>query len=295
MSSALDFLRRSQNRDGGWGYKAGGMSFVEPTAAVLLALAERLPDAASLRAGCNWLGEQQHADGGWGIAALDGESGWMTAWAAWALARAHPSAARRGADWLLAHSGVRVTDPQESARIRRVLRIDPTITGWGWQVGDAAWIFPTALALLALDANGLGAHSRTAEGTAYLLDRAIPDGGWNIGNPFMVTGNLAPTVENTALALAALETYDTQSDRIAAARAWLSRDDFTPTAFEWAWRGWYHARKAETLPQAAHALAGLQRGDGSWDGNPFTTAIALAATTARTERINLSAFESARV
>ncbi|MCI0474894.1 MAG: hypothetical protein L0Y55_01485, partial [Anaerolineales bacterium] len=82
MPNATEFLLRAQNADGGWGYRARGMSYVEPTAAVLLALTDQNARAR----GRDFLLSLQRADGGWGIAALDPESGWMTAWAILALA-----------------------------------------------------------------------------------------------------------------------------------------------------------------------------------------------------------------
>src|SRR5581483_2694781 len=132
MSRALDFLRAAQNDDGGWGYKPGGMSFVEPTAAVLLALYQDAPTDVAVQCAQTWLAQIQHLDGGWGIAALDDESGWMTAWAVWALASSNPHAAQRGVDWLLQNSGIRVRDPQQAEGVKKVLHIDPTITGWSW-------------------------------------------------------------------------------------------------------------------------------------------------------------------
>lgn len=231
-----------------------------------------------------FLKQLQRADGGWGIAAPDDESGWMTAWAVWALAQSDDDVAQRGVQWLLNHSGLRVTDPKEIERVKQVLKIDATITGWPWLPGDAAWIFPTALALLALNAMRIHEHPREQEAIQYLLDRAIPTGGWNIGNPFMVTGDLPPTVENTALALLALDAYAIENEITRRARAWLAQENFTPTAFEWAWRAWYWTRSKsqvsdlkaseEYANRALVALKELQRADGSFDGNPFTTAIA---------------------
>ena len=40
IMSSIDFLLRAHNIDGGWGYRVRGMSYVEPTAAVLFAVSE---------------------------------------------------------------------------------------------------------------------------------------------------------------------------------------------------------------------------------------------------------------
>src|SRR5581483_1823913 len=275
MSRALEFLHVSQNPDGGWGYRQGGSSYVEPTAAVLLALQFTDLAPSIMERARGWLRSVQRADGGWGIAPLDDESGWMTGWAVWALAETDRDAAQRGADWLLAAAGLRVTDPAQIEGVERVLHINPAMTGWSWQPGDAAWIFPSALALLALDAVGIRNHPRVQEGIRYLLDRAIATGGWNIGNPFMIASNLSPTVENTALALRALAAHGIENDVTRRAAEWLAQENFTPTAFEWAWRAWYLTQMKRNDERARAALNAWQRADGSWDGNPFTTAIAV--------------------
>lgn len=274
MSRALDFLRVTQNADGGWGYKRAGMSFVEPTAAALIALSIDAPQDRHVQRAAEFLASLQRVDGGWGIAAVDDESGWMTAWAVRALAKVNPDAAARGVSWLLDSSGIRVTEPSQVRDIQKVLQIDARVTGWAWQPGDAAWVFPTALALLALDAVDVRDHPRISEGIQYLLDRAIPTGGWNIGNPFMVTGNLPPTVECTALALMALDAFQIENATTQQAREYLARRDFTPTAFEWTWRALYWGRAGLPMEQAQTALAALQWDDGSFDGNVLTTALA---------------------
>jgi hypothetical protein len=250
------------------------MTFVEPTAAAILALESDAGTGSQVQRARSLLLSLQRPDGGWGIAAPDEESGWMTAWAILGLAGADDAAARRGVEWLLETAGVRVTDPGQVAAVKKELRIDPRITGWPWQRGDAAWIFPTALALLALDALKVRDQPRVQEGIQYLLDRAIETGGWNIGNPFMVTGSLPPTVEGTAIVLLSLHALGIENDATEGARAWLNREGFTNTAFEWAWRAWYWKRTSAPLERAREALGKLQRPDGSWDGNPFTTAIA---------------------
>jgi hypothetical protein len=192
----------------------------------------------------------------------------------WALAQADADAAQRGARWLLNASGFRITDAPQVQAVQQVLKINPAVTGWAWQPGDAAWVFPSALTLLALDAAQMRDHPRVQEGVAYLLDRAIPNGGWNIGNPFMVTANMPPTVEGTALALLALYALGIENETTRRAQRWLAQENFTPTAFEWAWRAWYWKTRGASLERARAALNALQRADGSWDGNPFTTAVA---------------------
>ncbi len=274
MSRALDLLRAVQNSDGGWGYKSGGISFVEPTAAALLVLSLDAQSGLHVQRARAFLESLQRADGGWGIAALDDESGWMTAWAVRALAHSESDAAQRGVNWLLQNSGIRVTDPHQIQGVKKVLNIDPTITGWAWQPGDAAWIFPTALSLLALHEMNVREHPRVREGIQYLLDRAIATGGWNIGNPFMVTGNMPPTVENTTLALIALHAFGIENQITLRGQKILAQENFTNTAFEWAWRALYWKQIDAPLERAREALEKLQRADGSFDGNVFTTALA---------------------
>lgn len=274
MKRTVEFLDAAQNSDGGWGYKIGGMSFVEPTAAVILALSQDAEMTAQVQRARAYLQNLQHADGGWGIAAMDDESGWMTAWAVWALAESDVGAARRGAEWLLQIPIFRVTTQADLSGIEKILKIDASVAGWPWQPGDASWVFPSALALLALDAVGMQSHARAQEGVQYLLDRAIAEGGWNVGNPYMVSGNFPPTVENTALALRALAVYGVENDVTQRGINYLQQENFTATAFEWAWRVLYLAQTRRDAARARAALNGMRRADGSWDANPFTTAIA---------------------
>jgi Prenyltransferase and squalene oxidase repeat len=278
VTRAREFIAASQNHDGGWGYKPGGMSFVEPTAAVLLALEIDSRATEQVARGREHLRVLQHQDGGWGVAASDEESGWMTAWAVWSLAGSSPTAAASGAEWLVRTEGLRTTDPALLAKERQVLRIDTSLAGWPWQPGDASWVFPTALALLALNAAGHSAHSRAAEGVRYLIDRAIPSGGWNVGSPFMFGSEVPATIVDTALVLIALRRLGITDVAAGKAEAELSRRlRQGGTSAELAWYGW---AERESQLGAASTLArfqDLQRADGSWDSNPLTTAVALLA------------------
>jgi hypothetical protein len=278
VTRASDFLLAAQNRDGGWGYKPDGMSYVEPTGAVLLALADESGAAEASSRGREFLRNLQHADGGWGIAALDAESGWMTAWAVWALARDDKAAATRGAEWLLRTEVIRITDSAIVDGARKLFRMDARLTGWPWQPGDASWVFPTALALLALNATAQSAHPRVQEGIRYLLDRAIPSGGWNIGDPFLVTGTPPATIVTSSLALISLGGFGISNEVVGNARGWLAgKMEQVSTAAELAWGLWAARTPQFDAGPALARLQTLQRADGSWDGNPLTTAVAMMA------------------
>ena len=278
MSTAMEFLQQSQNTDGGWGYRVQGMSYIEPTAAVILALA----DGAERARGLSFLLSMQHADGGWGIAAMDAESGWMTAWAVRALAQfpdARP-AATRGAQWLIQTEGLRVTDAPTRAIIYESLQINSTLLGWPWQPGDAAWVHPTALAMLALSAVGKSNDARVGAGLAYLLDRVVASGGWNVGNPMMLGKQVPATIQDTAITLLALRAFGTSASdvRVSAALGFLN-DAMTraKTAAELAWG--IHALHDWGIDagDAGARMNTLQSDAGGWMGNPFITAIALLA------------------
>jgi hypothetical protein len=84
------------------------------------------------------------------------------------------------------------------------LRQDDTLTGWPWVPGTFGWVEPTAWSLIALGLSGLGGHPRAEEGARFLLDRQIPSGGWNYGNPALDGKELLPFWDTTGLALVAL-------------------------------------------------------------------------------------------
>ncbi|MBI5651730.1 MAG: hypothetical protein HZC40_14995 [Chloroflexi bacterium] len=284
MNTAREFLLQSQNADGGWGYRVGAMSFVEPTAAALIALRDENTFTLSEVEGRarDFLIAHQHADGGWGIAPMDAESGWMTAWAIRALAHSGGAndAIARGAQWLLATQVLRVEESANRAQIKQLLAIDSTLRGFPWQPGDASWVQPTALAILALVAAGQRDHARVREGIEYLFDRASARGGWNVGNPWMIGKAMPVTIQDTALALSALRSVQIAASdaRVIAALAFVrAASARVTTAAELTWtlvalRDWQLE-----IEDVRARLNALQRADGSWQGNPFITAIAMSS------------------
>ena len=217
----LPFLLEAQNADGGWGYRCGGQSNVEPTSWVLLALlAPRLLDSvpAVCQAGVRWLKECQLRDGSWPSFAGQPRGCWATAPASLALYEHGDSLdnVARGLQWLAK------TWPAEGSFWRRIsakllghdslIRQDRSLRGWSWTPGTASWVEPTSCALIALRHIPKELHPRQAlrrrrlaEGMLY--DRMCPGGGWNSGNPLVYGAAGVPRVGPTAWALLALRDY----------------------------------------------------------------------------------------
>ena len=197
-------LAGAANAAGAWGYAAVSTGCAEPTALAALALVAQ--HAAPLRVRCalDWLAQLQRRDGAVPVSAQVSSPCWPTALAALAWLRCGSAAdgfGRRIAaaiDWLLETRG-RAVPPDPAAHDH-----DTTLGGWPWVTGTHSWVEPTACAVLALRAAGHAAHPRTREGVTLLLDRALPDGGWNYGNRRVLEHVLRPFPATTGLALAAL-------------------------------------------------------------------------------------------
>lgn len=222
VASCASLLKSAQNADGGWGYRAGGESRVEPTAWALLALqqASRAPQhpeglAQAQRCAFQFLRAQQLADGSWPAAPGQTVGCWATSLACWALLvdRDSHQAAAAGLRWLCNDR------PRSASLLRRMVRRlartakvseqNESLYGWGWTPNTASWVEPTAFALLALQL--APKNLRPADSTkrmdlakAMLYDRMCPGGGWNCGNPkvYGVAGD--PSIPQTVWALVAL-------------------------------------------------------------------------------------------
>ena len=118
---------------------------------------------------------------------------------AWEQAPEFREAQARAVTFLLEKTGHQFPRPSGD-----VLGHDTTIKGWPWISGTHSWVIPTATAVMALRVAGQGNHARVAEGRRLLLDRQLPDGGWNYGNTLVYGQKLHPMPESTGLALSAL-------------------------------------------------------------------------------------------
>lgn len=169
------FLRATRDASGAWPYRPGGNPRPEPT--VLAAAAAPQADQVAV----DWLAA---TDLGW--------AGFLLPALAWDRA---PQLCQSALDRLQAF---------QSTPVEGVDGFDATIPGWSWVPGTAAWVEPTAFALLSLRRAGVSGD-RVAQGQALLVDRQCSDGGWNYGNPEVYGARLDGHLDATGWAVLALD------------------------------------------------------------------------------------------
>lgn len=283
LSRAFEFLELVQANDGGWGYSPAGVSIIETTAMVILTLQNSSSASPAIKRAAEWILSFQNSDGGWGFCPQDIESGWQTAWAMLALSKlgSGKEACEKGIQWLLNVEVMQIKDAELLASGKEVAQIDFSLRGWPWLPGEASWVEPTALTILALKdhLSRITVKERVEEAIRYLIDRRCAGGGWNVGNPVMFNAYLPARVTPTAMALLALAEVRPQeisSDDIRVLRAEMFRDHGTMAL---AWGLWALHVLGEEDAEARSILILRQLQDGSWDENPFLTALSCMALT----------------
>lgn len=118
---------------------------------------------------------------------------------AWETSKVHHVHQEKAIDFLLNSTGEHWEKNPQSP-----LSHDPSIQGWPWIAHTHSWVESTAMAMTALHNAGHSDHPRLKEGTALLLDRQLPHGGWNYGNTMVFGQELKPSPEDTGAALSAL-------------------------------------------------------------------------------------------
>jgi hypothetical protein len=210
LSMSIELLVKSQNRDGGWPY-VRGVSWTEPTVYAILAL-QQAGEAGAARRGLNWLQGIQRPDGGWPPQAGIDESTWVTALAAWIPPDSMGEQRHRQAvRWVAGVTG------EESSLIYRARQWllgnarqpELEFPGWPWVQGTAAWVSPTAVAMMALQKEcgrrpDPRLQQRIDEGREFLLLHMCREGGWNHGSVRALGYESRPYPETTGMALAAL-------------------------------------------------------------------------------------------
>ena len=130
------------------------------------------------------------------------EAFWPTSLAvfAWHQSPEHRENQARAADFLITSSGRHWPRAADSPSAH-----DTNIKGWPWIADTHSWAEPTALAMMALKIAGYGDHERVKEATRLLLDRQLPQGGWNYGNTLVFDQELRPMPLSTGMVLNALK------------------------------------------------------------------------------------------
>jgi hypothetical protein len=232
-STCLPFLRHARNDDGGWGYRPGRASAVEPTAWCLLALGKVDSGSEAIEAGRQWLLGAQNGDGSWPTWPGVGEGNWVTALAGLALeALGGPAPAiENAARWICrshsAEGGLRLRVASLFAR-KKIVQQDFSLRGWSWTPGTSSWVEPTAVALIFLHhlPSTLAlpeAAERRRMGEAMLYDRICLSGGWNLGNPKVYGVEGIPQLGPTAWALLALQEHSEREEN-RRSLDWLARN-----------------------------------------------------------------------
>ncbi len=240
-------LCSSADQGGGWPYQAGCAPSAEPTALACLALAGHQSGRDAAQNGLQWLAKSQERDGGVAVNAENAQPCWATALAFLAWKRSDDSYGvhylanqKIAIEWLLRNEGT----PFKSNPL--IYGHDTRLKGWSWVAGTHSWIEPTACAILALRAAGLGDHPRTREAVLLLRNRAIIHGGWNYGNSKVFGNDLRPFPAQTGMVLAALA-GEQRHDCVDKAIEFLHRElprVRTPFSLAWgliglaAWNAW---------------------------------------------------------
>lgn len=213
LDSRLEFLRSSQNSDGGWSYFQGKGSWLEPTAYAMLAL-HGAGSAAALDRAWKLVRSWQLPDGSFRPSGEVEDGTWVTAQAVTlaSVRGVNDSSVRASMDWLLRVVGAEHNMWTRTGSFLHLIkaRLDVSHEGWPWRDGNATWIEPTAHTLVALKrvTGGYRAEEvnrRIRDGEELVLSRRCTDGGWNYGTPNMLYVDLPSFPETTGLGLLALD------------------------------------------------------------------------------------------
>lgn len=202
VQPALALLAKSQRSDGGWSYFAAGDSALEPSALAVAALyafdghadvvSRGLRFIESLRTGGGGLRPQPTQPDATGMAALGG------------LALAACGGNRKIATDVAAELRAWVPKTIDRESSAKTFSHDTTIEGFAWAPETFSWVEPSAYAILLHERLGLANEPRVREARRLLIDRAMPDGGWNYGNVAVLGTVLESDPFTSALALLAL-------------------------------------------------------------------------------------------
>lgn len=211
-SKRADFLRASQNSDGGWGYFPGKRSWLEPTVYSAIALSGEPAADRAFGLVQSWALK----DGGWRVSTEVVDSNWTSALGLnlYVSRAVEDQAFRKSLHLLLRTLG---TEGNVLSRIAQALwqpfELDNSVSGWPWLKGCASWVEPTVHSVISLTKilpklqarEAELARERVALAEAMLRDRQCEDGGWNYGNRRILGEKLPSYPELTGLGLLGLQ------------------------------------------------------------------------------------------
>jgi hypothetical protein len=197
--SSFDLLDR-QLASGGFSEWPGNEYRTDSTAWVILALNEgKFANAVNRARSC--LAQNQLKDGRVSMSDDHPQAFWPTPLAvlAWHGSPSHRDNQERAIQFML-----QTTGSHFEKNPKLPFAHDTALRGWSWIENTFSWIVPTASAILALKLCGYSQHARVQEAIRLMLDRQLPDGGWNYGNTIVYDQVLLPQPDTTGIALAAL-------------------------------------------------------------------------------------------
>ncbi len=201
LSTFLDSLHAHQLPNGGFPYQPGYPARPDSTAWATITLEAYQPQSSQAEAGRSYLASLQDAEGKIPISPDHPEACWPTPLAllTWYPHNSYQRFQNVTIDFLLGFTGEHweLSEPSTSGH-------DTSIRGWPWIQDTHSWVIPTSLTIVALQLVGLGDHHRVEEGHRMILNRQLPEGGWNYGNTMVFGKELHPLPEATGVALQAL-------------------------------------------------------------------------------------------
>jgi hypothetical protein len=208
IDSLVDTLAERSLADGGFSGHKGGRYRPDATAWAVFVLGAAGKRSDLVQAGRERLSADQGTDGRVSVSPETPQSFWPTALSvlAWHGAASFQEEQSRAVKFLLATTGKHWRKRDNSP-----MGHDPSIRGWPWNEDTHSWVEPTSLVLLALALSGHRDYERCHEARHLLLDRQLPEGGWNYGNTTVFEQVLRPMPESTGMALNALASRNEKS------------------------------------------------------------------------------------
>lgn len=201
LTPSLETIAERSLPGGGFSEQSGSAYRPDATAWAILALDAVGAYPHLVLSARSRLAKGQGSDGRVSLSENHPDAFWPTALAvmAWHHSETHNENMNHAVSFLVEITGKHWEKRPDSPNVT-----DTSIPGWPWNEGAFSWIEPTSLAILALNCAGYADHPRISDGIRLIMDRQLPNGGWNYGNTIVYGQELLPQPDNTGIALSAL-------------------------------------------------------------------------------------------